>query len=75
MYLWTDNQPTKRKSIPLPSDFVHAYPIPMFHYRGFFVNDEDLLTGWLPGAKGEHTGISLKVWDHIFETILRLKET
>lgn len=73
MYLWTDKQPARRVSIPLPADFDHVYPSPVFRYRGFFPNDEDLLSGWVPAAKGEHTGISLKVWDNIFETILRLK--
>jgi hypothetical protein len=73
MYLWTDAQPEKHVSITLPADFARVYPQPVFRYRGFFTNDEDLLTGWIPAAKGEHTGISLKVWDNIFETILRLK--
>jgi hypothetical protein len=73
MYLWTDKQPEKRSSITLPADFAHVYSKPVFKYRGFFPNDEDLLTGWIPAGKGEHTGISLKVWDNIFETTLRLK--
>ncbi len=73
MYLWTDKQPVKHVSITLPADFAHTYPSPVFHYRGFFPNDEDLLSGWITAAKGEHTGISLKVWDNIFETTLRLK--
>ena len=73
VYLWTDKQPEKRSSIKLPADFTRIYPKPLFRYRGFFPNDEDLLTGWIPAAKGEKTGISLKVWDNIFETILRLK--
>jgi hypothetical protein len=73
MYLWTDKQPEKRSSIALPSDFARVSPKPVFKYRGFFPNDEDLLTGWIPATKGEHTGISLKVWDNIYETILRLK--
>ena len=73
MYLWTDKQPVKRTSVTLPADFAHVYPKPVFKYRGFFPNDEDLLTGWIPPEKGDQTGISLKVWDNIFETILRLK--
>src|ERR1035441_409845 len=73
MYLWTDKQPEKRSSITLPADFAKLYPKPVFKYRGFFPNDEDLLTGWAPPPKGEQTGISLAVWDNIFETILRLK--
>jgi len=73
MYLWTGNQPARRTSITLPAGFTRLYPRPVFRYRGFFTNDEDLLTGWIPAEKGEHTGISLRVWDNVFETILRLK--
>ena len=73
MYLWTDKQPAKRASITLPAHFARTYPSPVFKYRGFFTNDEDLMTGWDPPARGEHTGISLKTWDMVFETILRLK--
>ena len=73
MYLWTDKQPAKRASIALPADFARAYPSPIFKYRGFFTNDEDLLSGWVTPAKGEQTGIALSTWDMVFETILRLK--
>ncbi len=73
MYLWTDKQPEKRSSITLPADFAHVFPKPVFRYRGFFPNDEDLLTGWVPAGKGEQTGISPKTWDMVYETILRLK--
>jgi len=73
MYLWTDREPERRTSIELPADFTRVYPSPVFHYRGFFPNDEDLLTGWIPAGKGEQSGISLKVWDNVYETILRLK--
>ncbi|HEX3471376.1 MAG TPA: glycosyl hydrolase 115 family protein, partial [Silvibacterium sp.] len=73
MYLWTDKQPEKRSTIALPADFARVYPKPVFRYRGFFPNDEDLLTGWIPAEKGQQTGISLKTWDNIYETILRLK--
>jgi len=73
MYLWTDKQPAKRVSIPLPGDFARTYPSPVFKYRGFFPNDEDLLTGWVVPPKGEQDGIALSVWDQVFETILRLK--
>ena len=73
MYLWTDKQPEKRTSITLPRISPRRYPKPVFRYRGFFINDEDLLTGWIPAPKSEQTGIALRVWDNVFETILRLK--
>ncbi len=72
LYYWTDHQPERRARVELPAGLSHAYPAPVFKYRGFFINDEDLLTGWAPGAK-DHAGISLAAWDEVFETILRLK--
>jgi hypothetical protein len=73
MYLWTDKEPAKRESIALPADFAHTYPSPVFKYRGFFTNDEDLMTGWVIPDKGDQTGIALSTWEMVFETILRLK--
>ncbi len=58
MYFWTDNQPRKRASLTIPANFRQLFPAPVFRYRGFFINDEDLLTGWAPGPPGEGTGIS-----------------
>jgi len=69
--------PTRSRSTGLRLSYLRisrmVYPSPVFRYRGFFPNDEDLLTGWIPAGKGEQTGISLKVWDNVYETILRLK--
>ncbi|MFZ0964929.1 MAG: glycosyl hydrolase 115 family protein [Terriglobia bacterium] len=72
LYYWTDHQPAKRTQIALPGSLEKRFPSPVFKHRGFFINDEDLLTGWAPGGK-DGTGISLAVWNKIFETILRLK--
>ncbi len=72
LYWWTDNPPARRQSVAVPADFVEQPPSPTFHYRGWFMNDEDLLTAWRPGT-ADKTGISLKTWDHIFEALLRLK--
>ncbi|MEJ2010077.1 MAG: glycosyl hydrolase 115 family protein [Acidobacteriota bacterium] len=69
LYWWTGLQPQRRSEIEVPDNLSETQG-PKFHYRGFFINDEDLLTGWVPGKK---TGISLKVWNKIYETILRLK--
>lgn len=73
MYFWTDHQPAPRAAIPLPASLHETYGPPAFRYRGFFINDEDLLTGWSPGEAKDHTGISLATWNKICETILRLK--
>ncbi len=71
LYWWTDHQPEHRSRIELPSE-LHASAAPRFRYRGWFLNDEDLFTGWTPGAK-DGTGISLDTWDHVYEALLRLK--
>ena len=73
MYYWTDHEPAHRASIEIPASLNKRFPAPLFKYRGFFINDEDLLTGWAPGEKKDKTGISLAVWDKIYETTLRLK--
>lgn len=73
MYYWTDHEPAKHTSIQIPASLDQKFPAPVFRYRGFFINDEDLLTGWAPGESKDHTGISLAVWNKICETILRLK--
>jgi hypothetical protein len=73
MYYWTDHIPAQRSSIQIPATLDEKFPAPVFRYRGFFINDEDMLTGWAPGEKKDHTGISLDVWNKIYETILRLK--
>lgn len=73
MYYWNDHQPAKRTSVAVPANLSRNFPSPLFRYRGFFINDEDLLTGWAPGEVSDHSGIAKPVMDRIFETILRLK--
>jgi hypothetical protein len=71
-YWWTDHPPARRTQVLVPSGFREVQGPPTFRYRGWFINDEDLLTGWRPGL-ADQTGISLEIWDRIFEAILRLK--
>jgi hypothetical protein len=73
MYYWTDNEPAHHDSIQIPESLNEQFPSPVFRYRGFFINDEDMLTGWAPAPENENTGISLEVWNKIYETTLRLK--
>ena len=73
MYYWTDHQPAAHASIQISAKLDDKFAAPVFRYRGFFINDEDLLTGWAPGEAKDHSGISLAVWNKIYETILRLK--
>ncbi len=71
MYWWTDHAPARRATVTVPAGYDETQA-PVFRYRGFFINDEDLLTGWRPGT-AQGADISLRVWNRIFETILRLK--
>ncbi|HWB85506.1 MAG TPA: glycosyl hydrolase 115 family protein [Bryobacteraceae bacterium] len=71
LYWWTDHAPLRRTEVTVPDAFS-LDESPTFHYRGWFLNDEDLFTGWKPGIT-DGTGISLALWDHVFEAILRLK--
>jgi glycosyl hydrolase family 115 (putative glucuronidase) len=73
LYYWTDRAPARRERIEVPPALNETFPAPVFRFRGFFINDEDLLTGWAPAGRDEHTGISLAVWNKIYESTLRLK--
>ncbi|MCX6622458.1 MAG: glycosyl hydrolase 115 family protein [Acidobacteria bacterium] len=71
LWFWTDHEPARRTSVTVPAGFRLA-SAPAFRYRGWFMNDEDLLTMWSPGKK-DGTGISLEIWERVFEALLRLK--
>ena len=65
---WTEYVPPKKSNLTL-KQISYVSPKPTFRYRGFFINDEDLLTGWKKGSRY----IEPEIWEKIFETILRLK--
>jgi hypothetical protein len=71
-HYWTDHQPLKRASLSVPAGTNVEVGSPAFRYRGWFINDEDLLTGWKPLTPGG-TGISLDAWEPIFEALLRTR--
>jgi len=71
-YWWNDNPPPRASSVRVDADAAMQHGPPTFRYRGWFLNDEDLLTAWRPGIR-EGSGIALEVWDRIYETLLRLK--
>ena len=72
LWYWTDHDPPRKARVAIPADTSITAGPPVMRYRGWFLNDEDLLTGWKPGT-AQKTGISLAVWDKVFEAILRLK--
>ncbi|MDE3179411.1 MAG: glycosyl hydrolase 115 family protein, partial [Acidobacteriota bacterium] len=71
LYWWTDHPPARRQAVAVPDGYSETQG-PVFRHRGFFINDEDLLTGWRSGIP-DGADISLKTWNRIFEAILRLK--
>jgi hypothetical protein len=73
MYYWTDKLPERRHALAVPDGLDRRFPSPVFEYRGFFINDEDQLTGWMPATPEERTNIAPAVMDKVYETILRLK--
>lgn len=77
LWFWKDLEPQRREAIRLPAQTLTSTPA-AFHYRGWFVNDEDLLTEWKPGSGPRPLDypfyqqvISLEIAERIFEALLR----
>ncbi len=49
---WSGREPEKRAELQWPAVSLASGP-PTFKYRGWFINDEDLLTFWKPGGTRE----------------------
>ncbi|HKK18250.1 MAG TPA: glycosyl hydrolase 115 family protein [Opitutales bacterium] len=71
-YFWTDNEPEPQERIELPTSLNASYGDPTFRYRGWFINDEDLLNRFSPDPLRENP-FSLEMLDRICETLLRLR--
>jgi hypothetical protein len=71
-YYWTDHEPAPRKQIVVPASLNIAEGQPTFRYRGWFINDEDLLNRFSPDPLRENP-FSLEMLDRICETLLRLR--
>lgn len=71
-YFWTDHEPQARKSVAIAAGFEKRCGPPTFKYRGWFINDEDLLSGFAADPLRENT-FSLEMWERICETLLRLR--
>jgi hypothetical protein len=69
-YWWAD-VPTPHQNNLYVAAGRHTLGTPKVKYRGIFLNDEaPALTGW---AKEKFGGINSKMYEHVFELILRLK--
>lgn len=81
LHFWIPRKPEARQSVD-PARAVTVSPSPTFKYRGWFVNDEDLLERWRYGTRREtpawrtleiHKSISLETYERLFELMLRLR--
>ena len=78
-YFWKDREPEKRPEISFGSLSVLSKE-PSFKYRGWFINDEDLLTGWKRGGGTRRIDypfytdvVHPDVMAHVIEALLRNK--
>lgn len=71
-YFWTDHEPVPRKQIGVSASLDESFGQPTFRYRGWFINDEDLLNRFSPDPLRENP-YSLEMLDRICETLLRLR--
>ncbi len=76
-WYFKDLAPKTRQRISLAIGTVESEE-PRFRYRGWFVNDEDLLTEWKDGGGVRHISypfyrqvVQLDVLDRVFEALLR----
>jgi hypothetical protein len=80
LYLWTGHAPAHKVTLDLGSISLTDGPS-TFRYRGWFINDEDLLLGWTGkfdqdfqnNAFTKHAGYA-NALEPIMETALRLKQ-
>jgi len=71
-WFWADHEPTFRGTVDVPAGLNLRAGPPTFKYRGWFINDEDLLSGFSPDPLRENV-FSLEILDRICETLLRLR--
>ncbi len=71
-YFWADKEPAFRGRVEVTGHLDRRFGPPTFRYRGWFINDEDLLGGFSPDPLRENV-FSLEMLDRICETILRLR--
>ena len=71
-WFWADHEPAFRGTIAVRADLNLQFGPATFKYRGWFINDEDLLSGFSPDPLRENV-FSLEILDRICETLLRLR--
>lgn len=71
-YFWTDMEPAFRGALQVAPGYHESFGPPTFKYRGWFVNDEDLLNVFAQDPMKENV-IGMETFDRIYETVLRLR--
>jgi hypothetical protein len=79
LYFWTDREPPQRARLAWPDVRITGRE-PTFRYRGWFINDEDLLAEWKGGGGRRkidypfyHQVTAPEVLGRVFEAMLRLQ--
>jgi len=71
LHFWGDAEPARRDNMEITCKIETISKEPSVKYRGFFINDEWPCFGnWTFGHFG---GFNAKMYDHVFELLLRLK--
>ena len=68
---WLDIKPVKQKEYKFPNSYHYISKEPSVRFRGFFINDEWPAFGNF--CNKNFGGFNAKVYEHIFELLLRLK--
>lgn len=63
-WFWNDQEITKKAEIRIPEGVYEPSPRPV-QYRGWFINDEVLISSWDAGVSSEYP------WEMAFEALLR----
>ena len=78
-FLWDDIEIAKKEQLEIPPFEICEKP-DGFGFRGIFINDEDLLTGWkISGGRREinypwyNDTVDVSIMDRVVETVLRLR--
>ncbi len=77
LYLWTDHEPQQVESLPMPAGTIIDGP-KTYRYRGWFINDEDLIEGFCRQGTPEKDYRFQQDYrgmlDMLIETALRLRQ-
>jgi len=77
LYAWSGIEPQKRTTLAWES-FLIKQDDPSFKFRGWFINDEDLLTDWMESGGDRHIDyhyyqqvVNVKAMDALAEALVR----